>query len=209
MIDSDPLFGGFVENCVYDKSLGPGMEKSASVNMIAYLKHKTMPPVVTLNTSAPATSAPATSAPATSAPATSAPATSAPGPQTSPSVPSNFSVTAIMQQHVTVKALDIPAGSGVTYQLKYVVPLVTSAPLVPALQPRPIKFTGAAAKPMPSSPTTSSPSESSSSSSVDGSGATDSNVNLASNVKPVGGHTITDDHLKVRFDLDAPMIVVS
>eukprot|EP00474_Spongospora_subterranea_P003845 CRZ04303.1 hypothetical protein [Spongospora subterranea] len=36
-VKHDEVFGGFVENCIYDKSLGPGAEQAAEANMKAYV----------------------------------------------------------------------------------------------------------------------------------------------------------------------------
>jgi hypothetical protein len=48
-METDPLFAGFVENCIYDKSLGPGVEDLAQKNMVMYLNIVAAPSNVSID----------------------------------------------------------------------------------------------------------------------------------------------------------------
>jgi len=239
-MEVDKEFGGFVESCIYDKSLGPNEEDVAASNMEAFLKTVTpIPPVSFNNDSAPVTPAPAM------------PQVTVIGNVTFSNV--NFDTSAIREKHVTKLPLEIHPTAGVSYKLRYSIPDEDVA-LIPQLMPRPQVFTGAGERteaiqptpaqqmamaehgmPMPSSPMGSSgapsPISPPGSSSMPAAGASMPTTSASMPALPgsspqsylmrpgmgarpedrsdkfPSNSPNDDDKLKVRFELEAPIIV--
>jgi hypothetical protein len=127
-MDVDKQFGGFVESCIYDKSLGPNEEDVAASNMEAFLKSVTPIPAVTFNND---------SAAAASVPVL--PEITVIGNLTYSNA--NFDTSPIREKHVTKLPSEIQPTVGVSYKLRYTIPDEDVA-LIPQLMPRAQVFTG-------------------------------------------------------------------